>query len=202
MKRTFPAGLLALCLSLAAVPALAPMSVDAGVAVRMDLDQLVQRAELVVSGRVLAARAVESPEGRIDTEYELTIDRTFWGEDLGQRTLRMPGGVLPSGRGLMLPGMATLAPGEEVLLLLTDEGKDGLRVPIGLAQGKFRLATTEAGVRVAVRSQAGLELLREDPAPGAPAVQPAPETEVIEYAELAARLETAVARKRARLRGK
>jgi len=193
MTRTFPSGLLLLCASLPAAPAAAQKPVEAGIAVRMDLEQLVERADLVIAGRVLGARALEAPGGRIDTEYTLDVDRTFWGEDLGQRIVRMPGGVLPDGRGLMLPGMASLVPGEELVLLLSAEGTDGLRVPIGLAQGKFRILTTRAGARVALRSQAGLELLR--PATGD--VRPADESELMEYAELAARLEAAVARKRA-----
>ena len=195
--RTLTSALLALSLLFAA-HASAQTPVEAGVAVRMDLDQMVQRAGLVISGRVVAERAIETPQGRIDTEYTLTVDRTFWGPDLGQRVIRMPGGVLPSGRGLMLPGMARLAPGEEVVLLLSEEGTGGIRVPVGLAQGKFLILTTPTGARIAQRSQAGLELLR--PATGD--VQPAEGREILDYADLVARLETAVTRKRARLRSK
>ena len=193
MNKAYSAGLLALLPLFALVPRAADRPIEAGVALRMDLDELVQRSGLVVAGRVVAARALEGPRGRIDTEYTLTVDRTFWGEDVGQRVVRMPGGVLPSGRGLMLPGMATLSVGEEVVLLLTDEGDDGLRVPVGLAQGKFRVVRGEGGSRVAVRSQAGLELLK----PRTGEVSPAEERELYDYADLAARIETAVARKRA-----
>lgn len=178
---------------------LAPQrSVDAGVALRMDVDQMVQRAGLVLSGRVLGQRALEAPNGRIDTEYTLTVDRTFWGEERGQRVIRIPGGVLPSGRGLMLPGMARLVPGEDVLLLLSDAGPDGVRVPMGLAQGKYRILTNRAGMRVAVRTQAELELMQ----PGSGIARPADGAETIDYAELVAQIETATARRRALGQGK
>lgn len=192
MKRTLLTGLLTL-LPLGALSAQTP--VEAGVAVRMDLDEIVDRAGLVVSARVVAARVVEGPRGRIDTLYTLAVDRTFWGQDLPERVVRMPGGVLPDGRGMMIPGMARLALGEEVVLALSSKGDDGARVPVGLAQGKFSILTTPEGERVARRTQAGLELLR----PSTGVVEPAEAQETMPYAELAARLETAVAKKRARL---
>lgn len=193
MRWTVLLGLLVVPLLLVTM-ALEPRSqVDAGVAIRMDVDQMVQHAGLVVSGRVLGERAVLADNGRIDTEYTLTIERTFWGQERGQRVIRIPGGVLPSGRGLLLPGMARLFPGEDVVLLLSDTDPEGVCVPMGLAQGKYRLLTDRAGNRMAVRTQAALELMQ----PGSDIALPADGTEVIAYAELVAQIETATARRRA-----
>jgi len=194
MRRTAILGLFVVPLVVAAIGLSPQRPVDAGVALRMDVDQMVQRAGLVISGRVLGARALVAGNGRIDTEYTLTVDRTFWGEALGQRVIRIPGGVLPDGRGLMLPGMARLVPGEDVVLLLSEAGLDGVRVPMGLAQGKYRIVTNQLGTRIAVRTQAELELVQ----PGTGVVMPAEGADAIDYSELVAQIETATARRRAR----
>ena len=165
-------------------------SVRAGTALRMDVEQLVARAGLVVEARVVSTRPVLSASGRIDTEIRLSVRRTFWGEDRGDRVVRLPGGEMPStGRGLVVAGMPRLVPGEDALLVLSEEGAEGLRVPVGLAQGHFRLVHDDAGVRRAVRGGSGLALA--DPRTGALEMGGAGGS--WPYAELAERVERAVA---------
>ena len=169
-------------------PLLRQPAVRAGTALRMDVPDLVEAAELVVEGRVLAARAVETEAGLIETEYELLVDRTFRGSPLGVRTLRLPGGLLDDGRGMILAGVPHLRPGEDALLFLSAEGGRGVRLPVGLAQGRYRVLTRLDGTRIAVRDQADLGLV--DPSTGR--LLGTEGAHVRDYAELVAEIEAAV----------
>ncbi len=73
---------------------------------------------------------LEGETGLIETEYLMSVDRTLWGADLGMRTVRLPGGVLPDGRGMMIPGMPRIAVGEDVLLFLSRQTSWGMRMPM------------------------------------------------------------------------
>jgi hypothetical protein len=168
--------------------------VEAGTAERLSLEGLVERAGLILEGRVLSARGLEDPEGRIETEYVLEVARTFEGMDLPLRSVRLPGGVLPDGRGMLLAGMPRVAPGEELLLFLTQEGATGVRMPVGLAQGKLGMRRRSDGGRVLVREHAGVGLV--DRATGA--LVEGEGIDVLDYAETVARIEAALVRKRGR----
>ncbi|MEM7309093.1 MAG: hypothetical protein AAF682_20585 [Planctomycetota bacterium] len=159
--------------------------VEAGTAIRMDIPELAARAELIVEARVLSAQALELPDGRIETEFVLDVKRTFKGVDLPVRAIRLPGGILPDGRGMLLAGMPGVKPGEDLLLFLTDAGDSGVRMPIGLAQGKFRVVQSATGEKVLVREQAGLSLVR----PGTTEVREADGVAILPYAEVLAQIE-------------
>jgi hypothetical protein len=183
-----PALLLALSLA-----CLLGARAHAGTALRMEVADLARHADLALQGRVLEARAVLAPEGRVDTEYRVAVERTFWGEDRPERVLRIPGGEIPGGPAMLLAGVRRLAPGEEVVLFLGDEAPGGMRMPIGLAQGQLRLVADRAGRRFLVRDQHGLDLL--DPRTGV--VRRADGFAAYEYAPFLAELEAALALRRA-----
>lgn len=184
-----------------AVLAVIPMAVsrgrsapaEAGTAVRMGTEDLVLAADLVLEARVVALRALTNPNGRIDTAYTLAVERTFLGAHEPTRVVRIPGGVLADGRGMIVPGLAGLALGEDVILMLSPASADGARMPIGLAQGEFRIVTDRFGERVAVRPNADLALANGFTG----VVQPAEGASLVDYAELIAMIESAVATKRA-----
>lgn len=170
--------------------------VEAGTALRLDTDGLVQNAALILEGRVLAAHVLEGPTG-IETEYLLEVERTFEGEDLPHRLVRIPGGVLPNGRGLVLAGMPRIEPGESLLLFLSQEGASGLRMPVGLAQGKYAIQRRRDGTKVLTRDTAGVSLL--SPETGELVSSTALENRVVRgYAELVAEIEAALTRKHPR----
>jgi hypothetical protein len=133
-------GLLALPLFRAGAP-----SVRASTVVRMDTAALVDGADLIVDARVRSARAIEQPDRRILTELTLEVGRTWLGERLPERIVRLPGGVLDDGRGLLLAGVPILAAGERCVLFLSAAGADGLRLPVGLAQGCARVHVDAQG---------------------------------------------------------
>ena len=166
--------------------------VDAGTAVRLGISEMVECADLVLEGRVRSCQVEEVSPRRIETVVTLDVDRTFWGEDLALRSIRLPGGVLEDGRGLVISGMPTVQAGEEVLMFLSEEGSSRVRVPVGLSQGKLRVETSLDGRRVLSRDPG--ELLVVDPTGGA--VRHAASHEHLDYAGVVADIWAAVDRRR------
>lgn len=184
-------GLVATCLLVMGIPR--PESrVSAGTAVRMDVGDLVSSSGLILEGRILTSLVFEHDEGRIETEYLFEVERTFLGEDLPYRTVRIPGGVLEDGSGMLLAGMPRIADGEEVLMFLTGEADAGVRMPVGLAQGKFGVVRRADGSKLLEREGHGVTLV--DPQTGA-ASESAPVV-LWDYAEVVAQIEAALARRR------
>ena len=165
--------------------------VDAGTAVRLDIAGLVTEADIAFEGRVRSATVVRTPAGRIETEYDLDVERSFLGEPVAEQHVRLPGGVLPDGYGLILPGMPTLREGEDVILFLSEAGATGVRVPVGLSQGKFRVLTSWNGKRSLSRQHGSLTTI--DPETGA--TRDASGAEVFDYADVIAEIHAAVATK-------
>ena len=93
--------------------------------------------------------------------------------------------------------MPRLVVGQDVVLVLSPETHLGSRVVCGLAQGHYSLLRDVRGRRLAVRWQATATF---DPDADFGLLIPggAGAAEVLEYAELVARLESAVAARRAR----
>jgi len=170
---------------------LRPASGDAlaGTALRMDVRELSQRSDLVVEARVLGLQAFEEPDGRIETEFQLEVQRTFLGEDVVHRAIRLPGGVLPTGKGMLLAGMPSLEVGETAILFLTAPTDTGMRMPVGLAQGKMRVVTSPSGEKLVVVDRAGLELAN----PETGAIAEADGSLVLPYAHVLAQIEAACA---------
>lgn len=193
MRSIFTLALLGALAALFFRPLFHAPAVRAGTALRLDLPELVEGAELVVEGRILSAEAVETETGLVETIYQVGVDRTFLGNDSYNRVVRLPGGVLEDGRGMLLAGMPRLTVGEDALLFLSGPGERGVRVPIGLAQGRYRIVTRLDGSKLAVREQGELGLV--DPITGV--LTHADGQHVRDYAELISEVEAAVALKRA-----
>jgi len=131
--RTFLTALSSLCLVAFASAALAPRSVVE----RLELDDLVDRADVAVHAEVLSKRSFRNEHGWVVTEVELRVAETLWGETRERRKITLPGGVLPDGSGTVIPGMPAIEVGERALLFLSPVGSKGFSVPLGLSQGKF-----------------------------------------------------------------
>lgn len=146
-------------------------------------------ADLALEGRVVEAHPVAEPDGSIWTEYRVAVDQTLFGEALAERTIKLPGGTLPNGLVMVVPGVPRLSIGEEALLLLAGETTQaGARmIPVGLAQGKLTLVRGTNGRRLAVRDLAGIHAASET-VHGEEASH-----DVHDYAELKARLTAAFA---------
>lgn len=146
-------------LSLASAAFVGGRMVEGGTVVRLEIEDLAERSDLAIEARVTSKCVTPDPWGRIATEYALRVERTFAGSHVAQRTLRIPGGTLPDGSGLVLPGLPTLAVGEEALLFLTPENARGERLLVGLAQGRLRIVREKGGLVRVVTDSAGLELV-------------------------------------------
>lgn len=168
-----------------------PAHVEAGTVVKMSVEDLAARCDLALEARVTSKSATLDPYGRIATDYALTVERTFAGVHTAQRTVRIPGGTLPDGRGLLLAGMPTLAVGESALLFLSAENARGERLPIGLAQGHLRVEIAAGGEKRLVTDLAGLDFVD---ASGRP-VASGPKTGTLPYAATITRVESACAQR-------
>lgn len=179
-------------------------SVQAGTALRLELESAVDRADLIVEGRVSASLGVpvttsspSSPSsngqhGRIETRCTLALSRTFFGPGAATLELRLPGGVLPDGRGLVLPGLPRLEVGDEVVLLLSKQSRAGLRLPIGLSQGVLRVVRAADGTRRLARDLEANTLVDANGVPVAGS------SALLDYDATIARIEGAVAARRVR----
>jgi len=176
-----------------AAPLLRSNGVSAGTAVRMDVPGLTRNASLIVEGRVLSAVPVEQ-DGLVQTEYLIEVDRTFAGDDESYRLVRLPGGVRPDGSGMLLAGMPRIEPGDESLLFLTRESHNGMRMPVGLAQGKFDVVVRPDGTKSLVRDASEVTLVH----PGSGKVTSADGRTILDYAQVVAEIEAALAAKRGR----
>ncbi|MEM9381968.1 MAG: hypothetical protein AAGB93_18575 [Planctomycetota bacterium] len=135
-------------------PALGGTS-SAGTAVRMSVEEAFGHADLVLEGRVVSGTSARDAGGMIYTDWEIDVERTFWGDERATRIVRLPGGVLANGDGLLLPGLPPLTVGEDVVLLLGETSRTGLRMPIGLGQGKYRIVRHLDGTRTALGAEVG-----------------------------------------------
>ena len=167
-----------------------PTPSSASTAIRLDVEELVQTADLVLEGRILMQRTSEDERGRIVTDTEIDVLRTFSGTHRARRTVRLHGGVLADGRASLLPGQPELRPGEQVILALSAPGEGGLRYVTGLSQGKYRVLDSPTLGTMAVRGGGGATLT-----PGAEPEEG--HAHVLPYVDLVARLQAAAASKAA-----
>lgn len=156
MRSIHLTALAAVCLFLSSSPAFA------GTVQRFGLADLAERADLAFEGHVLSVRVLEPAPGRIETEYTLREDRAFVGEPCGLRVVRIPGGVLPDGRGMVIAGLPRMDVGEDVVLFLSRESTRGVRMPVGLAQGKLRVAG-QGSARRLIGDAVGLDFVGQAP---------------------------------------
>lgn len=161
--------------------------VEASTVLRLDVEDLVARCDIGIEGRVTASHVQVDDRGRIETEYVVRVQRTFWGAPLVERTIRLPGGVLPDGRGLVIPGMPTLAVDEVAMLFFSAENVHGARMPIGLAQGRLRVVTSIEGTKTVQREVGALDLVEAN---GAKSASPALKS-VLEYDATLTRIDAA-----------
>ncbi len=162
-----------------------------GTALELSTDQLVDSSSLVVEGRVASATGVECARWIIYTDIELVVDRTFWGESRELRHFRLPGGVLPDGRGMLLPGVPLPQLHQRGIWFLSGSSPDGVRIPVGMGQGILRLLPPTGRERYLERDTRSLTLA---PAGGAEVFDARGRT-LVGYADTVAAIHAAVARR-------
>jgi hypothetical protein len=122
---------------------------------RMDLSELVQRADRVVHARVLDTAVYWNQSGtKINTDTTFEILDEAKGRGPRQLTLTMLGGRIDPAE-MIVDGTPAFAAGEEVLLFTTAR-PDGKKNLVGFSQGVMRIAVDEAtGRQVALSATLG-----------------------------------------------
>jgi hypothetical protein len=129
---------------------------------QVNLEEIVESAERVFSGRCTEVRAERDPATGLDVQLvTFEVHRAVKGQ-LGESvTIRMLGGgeLLGSGAG-DVAGFTRFAPGEEVVLFLYGESSAGLTSPVGLGQGKFSVIEDKQGRKIALNALGNRGLMR------------------------------------------
>lgn len=154
----------------------------------LSVDELTQRADMVVVGRVIATEPRESEDGkRISTLVTLQVEESWKGRPAQEVRILALGGTL-DGISQVVMGAARFAEGEEVVVFLRSlRGPEPLTEVVGMAQGKLAVERNAEGIQVAVPSLQGLELVQ----PGGREVRPAPVSGPIPVRELQERVRAA-----------
>lgn len=139
----------------AAMLAAITVPAGAGMVLKMNLSQLTDRADAIFRGQVLSAEPgkMSIGGGTLPTvTYRLRVDEAFKGEfDAKENAapeveITMIGALKAAVRSgsqtrlpSSLPEVPKLRVGEDYVLFTTAPGKSGLRSPVGLGQGSFRI---------------------------------------------------------------
>jgi hypothetical protein len=146
--------------------------------VPQSVEQLTDRATLVVRARVGDRHAESAPgPAGIYTFTQLTVLETLKGRATETVTLRQAGGAVGD-RKVTLPGDASFAPGEEVLVFLVCRSGTDTCSLVALSEGKFHVVRGAAGPAQVTRDFHDVAFVR------GPALSPGPE----DYAVLAQRI--------------
>jgi len=132
-------------------------SADATTVRQFDLEEMVETARQIFLGTCLSARCEASDDEGICTRTRFKVEERIKGTfDADTLQLRLPVGTV-DGIRCTIPGMPSFAPGEEVVLFLTEEGADGYPWVVGLSQGKFSVASDPVSRRKVVVNAASEE---------------------------------------------
>lgn len=125
-------------LALALAFGLPALTLTAALMSPLPVEELTQRAELILHGTVTSKTCQRSPEGRIYTRVELLVGEV-WKGSLTTNTFALvhSGGTVGNLRA-KVSGQVSYEVGEEVVAFLVVNSR-GEGVTLGLAQGKFHV---------------------------------------------------------------
>lgn len=161
IRRRFAKGLLGL------FALLALLGVGAGLQASqvrpLNLEEMTQRAATIFSGRCVAVSNARDPDLQVEvTMATFQVSRSVKGTEHGTITIRMPASAdIGTGVG----ALASFQKGDEVVLFLYGKSKLGMRVPVGLGQGSFRVVKDKRGQATALNDLGNRHLLRGLSAP-------------------------------------
>lgn len=154
LKRSF----LLLALLAVALPAWAQRG---ALTVSRNLDQLTQRAGIIVRGTVISAKVEKHPElGGHTIVVTLRVKKTLKGEAGDTFTFRQ---YIWDIRDRY--DAAGYRKGDEVMLMLLNPNRYGLTSPVGMEQGRFRIVRNREGKEVAVNGVGNSRLFQGVEAP-------------------------------------
>jgi len=143
-----------------AVPLALPAASRATTLERLTVAQLSRHAVTVAAGTVVSTEVKETSSGVL-TEVRLRVSRTFKGVASRYLTLTVPGGVLPHGRRVVVPGMPGFGVGEHSVVFLDVFGRviGGVQGELDISRGNVdatgeSLASLGRRIRAAVAGSA------------------------------------------------
>ena len=155
--------------SLFTVVLLLPAVAHATMEVPVEFGEMVQGSQLVVYGRVVDVRGLQSGDRRtIETIVTVTVAQALKGQPGETVTFRMPGGDVGRYRRVVV-GVPRFSSGDDVIVFLRG-GAPALPTVFGLSQGLYRVGRTADGRAVVAPAvftapAAGAErVVRGDPA--------------------------------------
>ncbi len=138
------------------------LSASATTMMRADLPELARTADTIVHGTVRRVESRWSGDGRrIVTDVEIQVTEALKGQASGSVLVTQPGGRVGD-IGQKVSGLASFAPGEEVVLFLERRGPQAFRVA-GMAQGKYQVQRSGDGTRVLAVPESTEDVLLVDP---------------------------------------
>lgn len=142
---------------------LAPTVARSTTVEQLPFDRLVAQAETAFHGTCVDVRAEWDATGRrIRTRVTFAPQDTLKGPNAERFELVLPGGQR-DGLTQVVHGMPRFAVGDEVVLLATaPHRRSGVRVPVGLAQGVYRVERHPGEPPIARRDTRGLHLVDLD----------------------------------------
>lgn len=123
---------------------------------RFTLEELTDRAEVIVHGTCTGLHARETADGVV-TDVTLSVATALKGAPGGTFQFTAYGGQTES-RGTFVAGSPTFEEGEELVVFLDRQNDRGFRLAIGMAQGKYTVRE-EDGRKLASRNLAGLRFV-------------------------------------------
>ncbi len=148
-------------------------TLQATMAVKLDLPTLTDKSDLIVIAKVGESRAKwDAGNTGIWTHYDISVSETLKGVHKAEREFVTRGGVVGN-RGQHVAGSGTFAEGDEYVLFLWKDDDDRYRLT-GMVQGAFAVSDVN-GVRRARNSFTGLTLV------DAKTLQPALDKSVHDY---------------------
>jgi hypothetical protein len=124
----------------------------------LNLEEMTQRAATIFAGRCVGLSTITDPQIRGEvTMATFVVSRSVKGSERGTITIRMPAG---DHVGPGIAGLPAFHKGDEVVLFLYGRSGLGLRSPVGLSQGAFRVVKDKRGRASAVNDLGNRNLLR------------------------------------------
>ncbi len=130
---------------------------SAATVLRFDTDDLVDRASVIIHGKITYKQARKTATGSVVTDLRLEVFEALKGAKGKTFSFSVYGGVVGT-RGSAISGAPAFSKDEEILVFLDAKNKHGLRMAIGLAQGKYTVRVVK-GKKLAFRDMEGLQLM-------------------------------------------
>ncbi|MGB5545874.1 MAG: hypothetical protein WBM74_04835 [Polyangiales bacterium] len=135
---------------------------DGSIVQGLQLEELTEKAERIVLGRVLFSESFLHQNGQIWTWHRVAVEQEIRGRapDEQELIIETLGGQIGD-IGMRVEGEATFSVGERVLVFASGGGPYSAFRTVGMAQGVMRVRA-ERGVDTVHQSREGLMLVRRD----------------------------------------